>query len=129
ASASVQDTPAPDIRTWYVGGFLQDDWRVNRSLTLNLGVRYEYDQPKVDVTDRVSFFNGAKINPACNCPGVIEFGANKRAVTRKHEPFYNALMKQIGPRFAFAWTPLSRQNVVVRGGYAVFFTGLGYGAH
>jgi outer membrane receptor protein involved in Fe transport len=32
-----------EARAWVVGGFMQDDWRVNRRLTLNLGVRYDVE--------------------------------------------------------------------------------------
>lgn len=127
AGGTVQDTNAPDIRTWFAAGFVQDDWRVSRNLTLNLGARYEYDQPKVDVTNSVSFFDPAKTNPVCNCPGAIEFGTDYWNSFRHPRPFYNALKTQIAPRVGFAWTPLNRQDVVIRGGYGIFYTGNDYG--
>ena len=39
----------PGIRTMEIGSFFQDDWKVNSRLTLNLGVRYEYTPPPVEV--------------------------------------------------------------------------------
>jgi hypothetical protein len=41
-------TPALDPHSWYVAGFAQDDWAVNKSLTVNIGVRWELDTPLFD---------------------------------------------------------------------------------
>ena len=50
-SFSQLQTQELDRSSWYLAGFAQDDWRVNRSLTLNLGVRWETDTPMVDKRD------------------------------------------------------------------------------
>ena len=43
--ARVQANPTFGRRSLYTAGFFQDDWRVNAKLTLNLGLRYEYEAP------------------------------------------------------------------------------------
>jgi hypothetical protein len=126
-TAVVEDEPAPDMRTWYVGGFLQDDWRVNNHLTLNLGVRYEYDQPKVDVTNSQNFFDFNQINPVCNCPGVIVFSQNLYAVNQQHPALYEPQSRNVAPRVGLAWTPFGKDDFVVRGGYGIFYAGADYG--
>jgi len=110
ASASVQDTPAADTRTWYLGAFLQDDWRVSKSLTVNLGVRYEYDQPKVDVKQYQNFFDFNKINPVCNCPGTIVFSQNLWAITQQNTPLWNSQPYNVAPRIGFAGHRLGRRT-------------------
>jgi len=127
ASGDIQESPAPDMRTWFATLFLQDDWRISRTLTLNLGVRYEYDRPKVDVTEGASFFDFTKLNPVCNCPGVIEFGINKWRDQRTHTPLYYQPPLQFAPRIGVAWTPIAGKEVVIRGGYGLFYTGGDYG--
>jgi hypothetical protein len=43
-------------RSWWHGYYIQDDWKISRKLTFNLGLRYEYVSPLVDLLDRRSTF-------------------------------------------------------------------------
>lgn len=132
ASARIHDTPPTDYRSWFLTGFVQDDWRIRRNLTLNLGLRYEYDTPKVNVSDNNSFFNFDKINPVCNCPGVIEFASNRYkrvedAFSHDHTPVYRQPTKQFAPRIGLAYSPWSGKETVVRAGFGIFYAGSDYG--
>lgn len=69
---------------WY--GFVQDDWKIGRNLTLNLGVRYEYQGLFRDSALQATAANA-------NVPGVIEFGVPK--VDKNN----------FAPRLGFAWAP------------------------
>ena len=123
ASALVVDVPAPMNRAYYLAGFFQDDWRVSPNLTMNLGVRYEYDRPKTDTALTRNYFNLTKINPACDCPGVIEFSSNRFTQEGRHTPDYGAIYNSIAPRIGFAYKLGGRQDLVVRGGIGLFYTG------
>lgn len=94
-------------RFWRPSLFIQDDIKVSRSFTLNLGMRWEYMQPIYEVADRqinVNTFTGQLIRP-----GTGEFG---RALYRPYK-------KQFMPRIGFAWTPeMFNNKLVVRAGYA-----------
>jgi hypothetical protein len=95
--------------------FVQDDYRVARNFTINLGLRYEYMTPIYEVADRqvnVNTYTGQLIRPNG------QFG---RAT-------YRGYKTQFMPRFGFAWTPGGFNNkLVVRGGaaYQSFMEGTG----
>jgi hypothetical protein len=91
-----------------IGLFFQDDWKVRSNLTLNLGMRWEYTSPLVEVKDRQSnfaLFSGRQLFAGRD--------GNSRAL---YDPFY----KGFEPRVGFAWTPEAFDNkLVVRAGYGI----------
>ena len=91
-----------DRSSWYLAGFAQDDWRVNQSLTLNLGLRWETDTPMVDVNDRMNSFDQQQINPVSGTPGVVKFVGLNGFRTNPYDGDWN----NFGPRFGFAWKVL-----------------------
>ena len=90
-------------------GFLQDDWKLARNLTLNLGLRYEYTTP----------YYGARPNVNIN----FDFKTGQ-LVTAKNPADYlvNADHSNIGPRIGIAWQ-IKPQKIVMRGGYGIFYSG------
>ncbi len=116
-SGSVRVTEELDRRAKYLALFLQDDWKITRNLTLNLGLRWETHVPRFDANDRINGFDPSKINPVSGTPGIVTF-ANRDGYSRS---LYNGDYDNFMPRFGFAWKPFGRQHTVVRGGYGVFF--------
>lgn len=108
----------PVTRTsWYLAGFAQDDFTLSRSLTLNLGLRWETDTPIKDENNRMNGFDAQAINPVSGTPGVVKFlGVNGFRQT----PF-NADLNNFAPRLGFAWQPFKSASTVVRGGFGYFF--------
>jgi hypothetical protein len=111
--------------TWH-GYYVNDDWKVNRNLTLNFGLRYEYVSPLTDVLDRRSTFyplindynsglRGQVITSnspeAKNLLGLDGIGA--RAV-------YKPDRNNWAPRFGLAYT--ATPSTVIRAGYGFFYT-------
>ena len=91
--------------------FLQDDFKMNRHLTLNLGLRYEYFSPIVEVNDKQSNFDytaGQLIVANRN-------GASRGLVTADKANF--------APRLGFAWSPFDSGKSVVRAAYGIFYSG------
>jgi hypothetical protein len=90
--------------------FANDNWKIRRNLSLNLGLRYEYTT--VPFTERLQ-----TLNQIASVPGVLTFG----------EPHYPK--NAYAPRVGFAYTPGSNQKMVVRGGismgYDVLYDNIG----
>ncbi|MBI3696613.1 MAG: TonB-dependent receptor [Acidobacteria bacterium] len=118
-SGSNQISPALAAQYQYHAAYFQDDFRVSRKLTLNLGVRWEYTTPRTERYNQVTNFNydGAVplSAPGLNLRGVLAFpGTEGLSRTQQVSDWNN-----FGPRFGFAWqlTP----KTVLRGGFGVSY--------
>jgi hypothetical protein len=89
--------------------FVQDDYRINPSLTVNAGVRYEYATPPIEKNNQFSNFDPQT--------GAMIFAKDGSVFERA---LIHPDRNNFAPRIGFAYTPWSR--MVVRGGYGVFFT-------
>lgn len=123
---------------YYYGLFVQDDWRVSKTLTLNLGLRYDHDTPYSEKQGRtVNGFNSAATtttggraadaykntnnNPllpptgAFNVPGGLTFPSPSSG------DVYSNASHLLSPRVGFAWSPeMFGGKMVVRGGFGLF---------
>jgi hypothetical protein len=122
-----------EFRAWEGAAFVQDDYRVTRSLTLNLGLRYERLGQFGDNLGRNSSFdfNGANANPPAN--GSLEGylvasnyqGSVPPGVSRTNNTFgtYGDGQNAIAPRIGFAWQILpTSTRLTLRGGYGIYFS-------
>ena len=112
-----QQTDELDRSSWYLGAFVQDDWSVMPNLTLNFGLRWETDTPMVDVRNRLNGFDQNQINPVSGTPGVVKFAGVNGFRTTPYDGDWN----NFGPRVGFAWKALGRADLVVRGGFGIFY--------
>ena len=109
---------ASNIRSKAVYGFLQDEWRVRKNLTLTLGVRYEYSSPKLDTQGRsFSVIPGLQSTVFPNAPLGMVFPGDKGAPNGVNFPD----KKNFGPRFGFAWDPWGNGKTSIRGGAGIFY--------
>jgi hypothetical protein len=104
---------------WYV----QDDFKVNSRLSLNLGLRWDIWSPFTEVVNRMSFFNPTLANPvAGGIPGALQFagsgtdGCNCSTPVQQHNV-------NPGPRVGLAYR--LGQKTVVRAGYSIFYSHAG----
>jgi hypothetical protein len=116
ASASIDLNTGVSILNKYQGFFVQDDWRIASKLTLNLGLRYEYETPRTERYDRTT--RGFDRNATYNLGGIPSRGglvyANSNGLPRG---IYERDVNNFAPRVGLAWslTP----TTVIRGGYAL----------
>jgi hypothetical protein len=108
ASVQVGD-PARQIHNWAYGAFFQDDWRATRSLTLNLGLRYEFSSVLKDSHNLLGNFDPNSTT------GLIQAGRN--GVNGPYNPDH----KNFAPRFGFAWDVTGKGNTVLRGGASLVY--------
>jgi hypothetical protein len=105
---------------WYVG----DEWRATPNLTLNLGVRWEYDGPPYEKYNRLANFNlatGTILLAGTDLPflsGGPEFHGLPVKVGNR-SPF-NRDLDNYNPRFGFAYRLRGHPSTVIRGGYGIF---------
>lgn len=87
--------------------FAQDSWQVNRKLTLNYGLRWDYEGPLGNDKKNLSVFDPAE-------GGLVFQGAGIDSV-------YPKQYKNISPRLGIAYQPAGRSDLVVRAGFGVYF--------
>lgn len=111
------DAPS-DIRSKSIYGFAQDEWRVRPNLTLTLGVRYEYNQPKYDKQGRsFSIIPGQRSTRFPNSPIGLVYPGDLGAPKGSNHSDFN----DFAPRVGFAWDPFKDGKTSVRGGFGVFY--------
>jgi hypothetical protein len=97
------------IRTESYNFFINDSYRVTPRLTLNGGLRYEYNSPPVDADDRANIYDVATRN-------LVPVGTN--GVPRSG---FDADRNNFAPRVGFAWTLGDDEKTVLRGGYGIYY--------
>jgi len=99
-------------RSWVTGIFFQDDYRVANNLTLNIGLRWQYNTPWVEVENRQSNFG--------LITGTLYLAGQSGCAYSDCRALYNSYKKDFQPRIGFAYTPkFMGKTAVVRGGYAI----------
>lgn len=92
------------FREWQVAGYVQDDWKLTPQLTLNLGMRYDFDNPPNDK-------NGAA--------SIYDLPSN-----RVISGTWNTNYGDISPRFGFAYSP--EPNTSIHGGFGIYYASSPY---
>ena len=117
-TASVSNPQDPQYRrpTW--GFFVQDTWRLTRKLTLDYGMRYDYQPASTELHDRTSMFDPTLRNPAAgNLLGATRYAGNGpgRCNCELSKTYPYAFGPRIGVAYQFA------PKWVARGGFAVSY--------
>lgn len=103
--------------------YMQDDYRLLEKLTLNLGLRWEFDGPFTETRDQMYTFNPNLVDKTTDVQGAIEFAGYDGAPHTLIGRTYLGLL----PRVGFSYHALN--NTVVRGSYGIFeLPGIGFAA-
>jgi hypothetical protein len=120
-SGSLSDPVPLGSRRMYYAAFINDDFKVNSRLTLNLGLRWEFQPPMVEVADRIASWNPDRIDPASGLPGGYDFAGACQGCTGQRYFGVRKPFRDWGPRIGFAFRP--RGNWTIRGAYGIMFEG------
>lgn len=101
-----QVDPGQLVNGEYYSGFLQDDWRVTKRLTLNLGLRYEINSRLADKRGMSSTFDTA----------------TQKVLAGSARPIPPLSLTNVAPRFGLAFDALGNQTTLVRAGFGLFYS-------
>jgi len=92
-------------RQWRDGIYAQDDYKVKKNLTLNIGLRWEFDQPIYEVNNKEANLNLTTLQ--------IEYAGQNGNSRALYNPTYNQFQPRVG--FAYQFMP----RLVIRGGFGI----------
>jgi hypothetical protein len=117
SGGSVGFRPFFQFRNNPLGLYFQDDWKITRTLTLNLGVRYDLLTGPTEIHNRYSNFDPYAPNSTTGRTGLLTYagagGAPRTFVEQDRNNF--------GPRVGFAWNPGGKGRTAVRGGFGLIY--------
>jgi hypothetical protein len=137
SSGSIDNAARADYHTYYMGSFMQDDWRVSDKLTLNMGVRFDIDTPYREKAGAiVNGFNPTAVNSA-SAAATTAFKATTVAAngysatvsslntlggltfpSGPNGAIYTNNSGFVSPRFGFSYS--LQPSLVLRGGFGIF---------
>lgn len=102
------------FHAWSHASYIQDDWKINRRLTLNIGLRYDLRSGPVERWDRHSNFDPFTINSTNQMLGLLRY-----AGVDAPRNFVNRNNRDFGPRIGFAYDLTGDGKTVIRGAYGI----------
>jgi len=102
-----------------ISPYVQDNWKVNEKLTLDLGLRWDYFPTLLDAHDNMSFFSPTLANPVTGTNGALQFAGTGSGTCNCRTPVNN-YFKNFGPRIGLAYQV--DPKTVIRSSYGIMFT-------
>ena len=125
-SGSIAVETGLSIQNVYYAGFIQDDFRVSRRLTLNMGLRYEYESPRTERYDRTVRGFAYNTPSPLKVPGLdLRGGLLYAGAGGLPRGLYDPDRNNLAPRFGFAFS--ATKTTILRGGYALSYIPVVYG--
>lgn len=122
SGGSISHDPIPSSSSVYWGAYIQDDFKVNSRLTINLGFRYDVDLPRTERYNRYSYFDLDAASPiAGRVPRFPDLRGAMRFVNADNRYQVPVDRNNFSPRFGFAWK--LNEKTVMRGAYALMYAG------
>jgi Carboxypeptidase regulatory-like domain len=115
ANLSVNRALSTSQHSWNL--YANDDWKINRRLTMNLGVRWEYQTPWDERHNQLAYWDPTAIEPVTKRAGYVEFAGQPGSPTGRYDalPEYT----NVAPRLGLAYD--LGHKTVIRAGYGWFY--------
>ena len=108
--ASVEiGNPTLNLHNWATGLFLQDDWRIARNVTVNLGVRYEFSSVPSEDHNHLGNFDPTV--------GLVQVNTGSHPISSLYNPDH----RNFSPHVGFAWDTNGTGKTVLRGGFGLTY--------
>ena len=111
STAPVVPVPIPKVYDDYVAGYVQDDWRIRPRLTLNLGLRWEYDSNLTGNSSEHDPCPSLTVTPTKPCTWMANIIDLKKTPDKK----------DFAPRVGFVYDPFGKGKTLLRGGYGIYY--------
>jgi hypothetical protein len=117
ATYEIQDQPATEDHQF--AGYGQENWKVNRNLTINVGLRYDITLPRSERFNRQNWFDPTATLPL-TISGMGTLYGGEVFASSKQRHIVNTDWHDIQPRFGIAYQINSK--TVARGGYGIYYS-------
>jgi hypothetical protein len=116
-SAYIQLAAGTAYRKWQYAGYVQDDWRATQRLTLNFGLRYDYQAQPYEKNNGIDDFDITRTNSANGYLGAVRYAG----INGEGSNFVKENWNDWGPRVGFALVLTNDNKTVARGGFAIYY--------
>ena len=112
------------FRSWSTSWSVQDDYRISKRLSINVGLRYEYFAPYTELFGHLANLD---VNPTFTQASIITPGEKAPFSGDVPTSLVRPDNNNYSPRFGFAYRPFKKKSTIIRGGYSIFYSGSAYG--
>jgi hypothetical protein len=107
-------------QSFQFGTYVQDNWKVSKKLTLNLGLRYDLNTPRTERYNRMNALDPDVVSPIAYPGQVGPLYGGEIFMTPHNRHNFGTDYTDIGPRIGFAYR--IHDKTVIRGGYGIFYS-------